>query len=118
MDDIADRHLVTNGGRVLSAEQNAGAVRPSVSPHRSRRRALLRRLGLVLLVQDFAEALGHHVRPLGAAVVPLKILHWNDIKRRVSTKKIMMDTVCINVYSRLVHLKELMWLVSNFNKHF
>lgn len=43
-------------------------------------RALLSRLALVLLIEDFAQALRHQVRPLCTAVVPLEILHWNQIR--------------------------------------
>ncbi len=42
--------------------------------------ALFSRLVLVLLIQDFAEALGHQVGPLCTAIVPLKILHWKEIR--------------------------------------
>lgn len=43
---------------------------------------LLGCLGFVLLVEDFPEVLGHQVRPLGAAVVPLQILHWGETWHR------------------------------------
>lgn len=39
---------------------------------------LLSWLTLVLLIEDFAEALRHQVGPLCTPIVPLKILHWKQ----------------------------------------
>lgn len=43
---------------------------------------LLSWVSLVLLFQDFEEVLGHHVGPLRAAVIPLQILHWKEVKEK------------------------------------
>lgn len=46
------------------------------------RSGLLSWVSLVLLFQDFEEVLGHHVGPLRAAVIPLQILHWKEVKEK------------------------------------
>lgn len=85
---VACRLLVTDGIRFLSkpvsTEQNHSQVLAhSVTSLRLVLLVggvLLSWLGLVLLVQDFAKALGHQIGSLWTAIVPLKILQETEEK--------------------------------------
>lgn len=66
--------------------------------------ALLSLLSLVLLIQDFAEALGHQVGPLCTPIVPLKILQETEEQsvhtHGVNTEESMGDEVGANHHSQ------------------
>lgn len=80
---IQQTQLIINDMNLLSNfKLNKTPVVFSPRSHPATRSGLLSWVSLVLLFQDFEEVLGHHVGPLRAAVIPLQILHWKEVKEK------------------------------------